>query len=312
MSSWLPRNHPLVTDALIPYARSIEAVTEGRVKVKVLPKSVGSPVQQYEVAATGQADIVYGCHAYTPGRFKIFGFSELPYGGDDAIATSVAYWRVYEKALQTNNEMADVKLLSVFTHGPGNLFTRDHTITGLSGNEGLKIRGGGISSTRVIDTLGMTSVQAPISKAAEMLSNRIVNGITLEPSGLTYFKLEKYANNRFTVPGGLYNASFFVAMNPDKWNKISAKDRAAIEAISGEALARQAGEAWKRITEQAYEEFEKRDFVSTIPDGTFADQLNTAFMGYEREWIASLEGTNLNGADLLAEYRAEVRALVAE
>ena len=45
-------------------------------------------------------------------------------------------------------------------------------------------------------------------------------------------------------PGGLYNVSFAMIMNPAKWSQISEADRAAINKLSGEALARRAGKAW--------------------------------------------------------------------
>lgn len=311
MSSWIPPVHPLVSEVLGPWADSIAEVTEGRVSVRILPKSVGSPPQQFETVSTGQVDIGYSNQAYTANRFKYYGYSELPRGGDDAVATSVAYWRTYSDLFETHNEMPEVKLLGVFTHGPGQIFTKEHAIAGLDGNENIKVRGGGISSTRVIDTLGMTSIQAPISKAAEMLGNGIANGIALEPSSVISFKFDKYVDNRFTVDGGLYNASFYVMMNLDKWNTLSAEDQAAIEAVSGEALARQAGEMWNRGTAGAEAAFEGLGLTTTMPEGEFAAKLDAAFDQYEADWIASVAKDGVDGAALLQSYRDEVAAVEA-
>jgi TRAP-type C4-dicarboxylate transport system substrate-binding protein len=312
MSSWIPPVHPLASDVLIPWAEEISKVTDGRVKVRILPKSVGSPPQQYDVARDGQADIVYGNHSYTPGVFSIYGLAELPRNGGDPVATSVSYWRAYSKAMQTFDEMPDVKLLSVFTHGPGEFYTNGVQVTGMTGNSGIKMRGGGIASTRVADTLGMTSVQAPISQAAEMMANGIVNGIAQSPSGIYTFKFEKYLDNRFTVPGGLYNVSFFVAMNKDKWNALSPEDQQAIEAISGEALARRAGEMWKREDADAYAKMQEQGYKTTLPEGEFADQLNAVFDQYEQDWITSIAETGLDGAAMLKAFRADVVELASE
>lgn len=312
MSSWIPSVHPLASDVLIPWAEEISNVTEGRVRVRILPKSVGSPVQQYDVVRTGQADIVYGNHTYTPGVFSIYGMAELPRNGDDPVATSVGYWRVYSEALKQVDEMSDVKLLTVFTHGPGEFYTNEVAVTGMDGNAGVKMRGGGIAATRVADTLGMTTVQAPVSQAAEMMSNGIVNGIAQTPSGIFNFKFDQYLDTRFTVPGGLYNVSFFVAMNKDKWDALSPEDQQAIDEISGEALARRAGEMWKKQTEVAYSKMEEQGYTTTMPEGDFADALNAAFDQYEQDWIASIADTGLDGAALLEAFRSEVADLETE
>nr|WP_272213514.1 hypothetical protein [Marinicella sp. W31]MDC2879473.1 hypothetical protein [Marinicella sp. W31] len=55
------------------------------------------------------------------------------------------------------------------------------------------------------------------------------------------------------IPGGLYNTSFFVVMNKDTWAGLSPEDQAAIDSISGEALARLAGQAWDAADAAGFE-----------------------------------------------------------
>ena len=43
------------------------------------------------------------------------------------------------------------------------------------------------------------------------------------------FKLDKLLKYATQFPGGLYSDSHSVIMNPDRWNKISKADQAAIE-----------------------------------------------------------------------------------
>ncbi|MBR9829499.1 MAG: ABC transporter substrate-binding protein, partial [Oceanospirillales bacterium] len=57
MSSWLPSGHPLVKDVMKPWAESVEEVTNGRVKVIMLPSALGHPKVHYDIAREGQADI---------------------------------------------------------------------------------------------------------------------------------------------------------------------------------------------------------------------------------------------------------------
>src|SRR2546422_5942082 len=51
---------------------------------------------------------------------------------------SVAYQRIYERMLAGANEHRDVVLLSVFTHGPGQMYNTKRAISALKDLDGLK------------------------------------------------------------------------------------------------------------------------------------------------------------------------------
>ncbi len=83
LSSWVPPTHFLVKDVLQPWMADVEKATEGRVKINMLPKAVGSPPQHWELARKGVADITWGNFTYEPERFKAMWFAELPMMGDN-------------------------------------------------------------------------------------------------------------------------------------------------------------------------------------------------------------------------------------
>jgi TRAP-type C4-dicarboxylate transport system substrate-binding protein len=211
--------------------------------------------------------------------------------------------------LAAQDELKDIKLLGLFTHGPGQIFTSRHGVKNLQDNGGVKGRGGGVAATRVIEALGMTAVQAPITQASEMLANRIVDGFAMDPAGISTFGFYDYADSRFTVDGGLYNVSFFVGMNSDTWTRLSPQDKAAIEAISGAALARRAGEWWQGTIDDAYDDFERRGYALSKPEGDFARELQAVFAGFEEDWITTVAKNGIDGRIVLDAYRAEVARL---
>lgn len=234
-------------------------------------------------------------------------------GGENAIATSIAYWRIYQKYMMGANEHKGVKLLSLFTHGPGMMFTSGTRINPkVNKNKALKIRGGGTPSTRVVDVLGATSIAAPISKAAEMISNGIVDGIMLDSGSLFIFKFDKYIKYRFVVNGGLYNVSFFMAANEYSWNKISAADRLAIEKISGEALARKAGKAWQRQNDLVEKLFKVNKIETDIPEGKLLELVKNHFEKFEKEWTDSVAELGIDGNEVINAYRQEVKLVTGE
>ena len=119
MSAWVPPSHMLVRDGMVPWMKEVERVTEGRVKIKLLPKPVTNAINHFDAVRDGLADVAFVSHAYTPARFQLVRVGVLPFSGDNAEVNSVALWRIYSKHFLKQDEHKGVKLLTIYTHGPG-------------------------------------------------------------------------------------------------------------------------------------------------------------------------------------------------
>lgn len=96
-SSFLPTTH-----ALCPvwqkWQADVERVTEGRVRIEILPKVVGTVAGQLDVARDGLADIACIIHGCSPGRFTMTSVAEpgfvAPADGSNSSCESrmVASW----------------------------------------------------------------------------------------------------------------------------------------------------------------------------------------------------------------------------
>ncbi len=249
LSNWLPPSHPIVKDIVMPWKAQVEEATEGRVEIQVLDAPLGPPPAHFDLAATGAADITFGVHGYTPGRFALTDIAELPFLTPSAEALSVGLWRLHEKMLAEHGEHAGVKVLALWGHGPGHLFTTGREVTPLDELGGAKIRVAGAVTNQLAEEMGMVPLQAPAPKTYELLSGGVADGIYFPSESIPFFKLDSIVTKALRVPGGLYNVSFFFVMNQDAWDGLSEEDRAAIDEVSGEALARMAGQAWDAADE---------------------------------------------------------------
>lgn len=244
VSNWLPVSHPVVKDIMMPWAEQVTAATEGRVQVQFLDAPLGPPPAHYDLVSSGAADVAFSAHGYTPGRFVLTELQELPFLTPSATVNSVAYWRVWQSMLAEKNEHAGVKVLGIFGHGPGQLFTTSRPTSPVVGLAGAKIRVASEVTDQLVEGLGMVSVQAPSSESYELLHNGVADGIVFPFESVPFFKLDDTVKNALTVDGGIYNVSFFMVMNQAKFDSLSETDRAAIDEVSGEALVRMAGKAW--------------------------------------------------------------------
>lgn len=243
LNNWVPPSHPIVTDVLVPLKEDIERVTEGRVTVNILPAPLGPPPATFDLVKNGVVDIGYTVQGYSPGRFKTSAIAEMPFLGDDAAVTSVAFQRVHDAMLESAGEYDGVKVMAVFTHGPGHIFTTTD-IAGSDDISGLKIRTGSVVAHDLAQLMGAIPVEGPASKSYELLSQKVADGIFFPWESVNFFRLNDLISNAFVAEGGIYNTAFMIMMNENKWNTIPEGDRALIEPLLGEALARRAGEMW--------------------------------------------------------------------
>src|SRR5437764_189876 len=244
MSSWVSPSHLLTKDVLSVWAQQVEKATDGRVKLQMLPKHPSPAPGTFDAVMDDLVDVAYVTASYTPARHVLVLLPELPGGGATAEINSVAYSRIHWKYLQPIGEYKGVKLLGVFTHGPGQMFNTKRPINKVEDLAGMKIRTGGGIAEEMARALGASAFVKPAPESYELLSSGVADGTFFPLESIISFKLDSVIKYATLFPGGFYSSSFGFFMNEDKWNKLSKQDRDAIMSVSGEALAQLAGKAW--------------------------------------------------------------------
>ncbi|MCR8546199.1 TRAP transporter substrate-binding protein [Salipiger sp. P9] len=270
VANWLPPSHPLVSEVIVPMTEQIAEATGGEVTANILPAPLGPPGAHFDFAVNGVADITFGVQGYNPGRFKTTNIVELPFLGDSAEDISVAYWRVFEDRLQAAGEYDGVKVLAVFSHGPGEIFLKSGDVTAPDVMQGQKIRVGGGIVHEVASALGAVPVEGPSSKAYELLSQGVADGILFPYESVNFFKLIPQLIDAISVPGGLYNTSFYIVMNKAKWDSLSPEVQAQIDSVTGEALARMAGQMWDSADAKGLAAMKGKIAISTATEAQMA------------------------------------------
>jgi TRAP-type C4-dicarboxylate transport system substrate-binding protein len=309
VSSWLPPTHTL-SQTQAKWCDDVTAATSGRVKCNILPKAVVPPPRTFDAVRDGLADVSYSVHGYTPGRYLLTQMVELPFGGDNPVATSVAYQRIHDKYLAKADEHRGLKVLAVFTHGPGIVFNTKRPVSSLADMQGLKFRVGGGMVNEVGKALGVNVTLKPAPESYELLSSGVMDGVFFPAESIESFKLEKLIRHRTDFPGGLYNTSFAFVMNQGTWNKISKADQAAIEKLSGEAAARSFGLGWEGVDRRGSAFMQANGVTRQMAGKPFVDEVRSKTASLEQKWVADAKAKGLaNAEQVLKEYRAEVAKL---
>jgi TRAP-type transport system periplasmic protein len=251
LSSWVPPTHYIVTDILQPWMEEVKKSTQGRVVINLLPKPVGSPPQHWDLARRGVADITYGNFTYEPERFKHVWFAEIPLMGDQGEAASVALWRTYQKYLSTNDAFKGVVMLGTGMMGGGHIHHPSKLVDSLDALKGQKMRMGGPIQKRLLEELGTIPVSAPATRAYEMIEGGVIDASLHPMESVVAFRLEGKLRYHTVVPGGLYDAAFFIGINEGKWRRLSPADQQAIMKVSGEQLSRRWGQQFDNRSRDA-------------------------------------------------------------
>lgn len=309
VNTWVPPAHLLVADVTMPFCKDVEQATQGRVKCNLLPKAVVAAPQTFDAVRDGLADLSFITHGYTPGRFALTDVAEFPFMGDTSESISVAYQRLYQKSLAKLDEHKGVHVLSVFTHGPGQIFNTKRAVSSLKDLDGLKIRVGGGLVNEIAKVLGTVPMLKPAPEAYELLSQGVADGLFFPKESVLSFKLVPLIKHVTYVPGGLYNVSFAMLMNEAKWKQISAADQAAINKLSGEALAKRAGQAWDATDAKAEKATREANIPIVIADAKFIAEIKDKTGSLEQAWTDKVKAKGVDGAAALADLRKDIAAL---
>ena len=309
LSSWVPPAHTL-TMGQIEWCEMLAAKVPGKVKCNALPRAVTAAPGTFDAVRNGLVDISFTVHGYTPGRFVMPQMVEFPFMGDSSEVTSVAFQRMYAKVPAFAEEHKGVKVLAVFTHGPGMVLNTKKPITKAEDLTGMKFRVGGGMVNEIAKTLGMNVTLKPAPESYELLSAGVMDGTLFPAESVESFKIDKVIKHATTFTGGLYNTSFVFMMNQAKYDALPADVKKAVDEMSGEFAARMLGRGWDKVDRRGLAFMQAAGVQFTKADAAFIAAVKAKTGGLEATWVKAAEAKGLkDAAKVLADYRAEIAKL---
>jgi TRAP-type C4-dicarboxylate transport system substrate-binding protein len=236
--------------------------------------------------------------------------AELPGAGATAEINAVAYSRIHWKHFQKIGEYRGVKLLAVWTHGPGQMFTKK-PFKSLAEFKGQKIRTGGGIAEAVANALGASAFVKPAPESYELLNSGVADGVFFPFESIVSFKLDKVIGQATVFPGGLYSSSFGFFMNEDKWNKLSKQDQDIVEKMSGEAAARSNGKSWDNADKVGLEALKGAGANIVAASPAMIAEAHKRSGPIIEDWIQKASAKGINAKAILAEFHEELKKVAA-
>src|SRR3954451_21902809 len=304
-SSWVPPTHHL-TIWQANCAAQVEKAADGRVKDQGLPKAPAAPPGTFDAVRDDLVDLSYVTASYTPARHLLPVMAELPGMADTAEVNSIAYSRIHWKHFQKFGEYKGVHLLAVWTHGPGQMFTK-RPLGGFNDVKGLKFRTGGGIAEAVANAIGAPALVKPAPESYELLNAGVADGVFFPFESVASFKLDSVLQQATVFPGGMYSSAFGFFMNEDKWNKLSKQDQAIIDKYSYEYAARSNGQSWDRADQVGIQALKKANVKIVQADPAFAGEVRKLSAPIIEDWVKKASAKGVDARAALEEFRAEIK-----
>ena len=304
ISTWVPPQHHMNANTLPTWIEAVSAASDNTLKLTVDPAPIAPPPEQYNIIRDGAADIAYHVAAYTPGPFEVARGIEMPFLSPSAEVGSVATYDWYERNIGFEKEFQDVKVLSIFVHGPGVLHSKN-PINTLEDFQNVKVRVGG-GGVRMAEALGAAPVAMPASAAYEALQKGVADAAMFPWEAIKGFRLFELVNNHTEIPGGLYTTFFAVIMNRAKWESLPDEHKEVLTDLGGLKGARIFGQGWDAADQAGKQTaIDNGASISVLSEDQVAKWAEkVAFV--EDDWVALANERGLDGAALLSDLKATI------
>ncbi len=303
LAHWVPPTHPLTRFGYDPWAKSIEAASNGSIKVRIYPaQQLGKAPDHYDMARDGIAEATFVNPGYQAGRFPIFAAGELPLLMSDPGGGSAALDAWYRQYAQ--REMKDVKFCFAHLH-VGTLHAKK-PITEPGQIRGMKIRPANGTVAQMVSLLGGTSVQVSAPEARDALEKGIADAITFPWTSILTFGIDKVA--KYHADMRLYQAAFVWVLNPRWYERLSAAQKKVIDDHCTNEWAAKVGAGWGSDEDSGQQKLEKmggHTIVKLTPQQI--DAWRAATKPLYDQWVEAATKAGIDGKGALESLRSELK-----
>ena len=302
MANWVPPTHHLF-ESYNKLADQVSKLTNGTLKIEVDSTAVANPGGMYDIIKNRVRDMAWDVTSYNPGLWESARVIEMPFLVPDAGLASRAVWKWYQKHDFVKKEWGDkgVVLLNLYAGGGGHLFTAKNQVIKPEDAVGLKIRAAGPNEA-VAKIIGAVPVSVPASKVQEVLQRGTAEGAFFSWDGILAYKLGQYTKYALEIPGGLAAATFWVAINKEKFDSLSQAHKDALTKVWGADGSYLIGKKWGDVDLEGRKSAQDAGTVITVPTGAALKVWQDKLAPLPAEWIKNANARGLNGQALFDDF----------
>ena len=302
VSTFVPPKHAF-NRMLTEWGEELAEKSGGALTIDLFPAGqLGPPPRQYDLAATGAADIAVHLTATTPGRFPMAELAALPLSypsaGSDSAISSQRLTELAEDYLAGENP--GTKILWMAVTPPLKINVKGDVSAKLSDLEGKRIRYAGAVFQAMIEDLGASPMPVSPGEVSESLSKGVIDGATFPYEAVMAFDLGEAIN--YSIEPGMASAVFSVVMNETKFNALSPEHQQLILETTGPARAAAFGAMWDEGEAKGREYVLSKGVEIVTLEGAELDKLTSVVEPIVATTIQAVEDSGKPGRAFFDAY----------
>jgi TRAP-type C4-dicarboxylate transport system substrate-binding protein len=295
-------DHHLRVNVLDPWSKELTEATDGTLKFNIQPGgTLADAATSYDYVAGGSLDASWSLQSYTPGRFPLTEFVDLPFQFDSSEQAVSVFWDLYEEFPELQKEYEDVKLLAVAASDIGEIFTAKKQISKPEDLKGQVIRTPSPKLNQAIDLLGGSPVDMPGPEVFDALDRGLVDGYMIARTGPRVLDLTD--NTKYATSLNAFTGPQYWVMSKKAYDALSEDQRAAIDETAGRELSLRLAREFDSQGATAEQEYKKGGVTVT----EFSDSDRQVFIDKVQPviqtWIKDREKDGLPGEEMFAKLQ---------
>lgn len=303
---FLPAQSPAQRNMLEPWARRVEELSGGRVKIEIYPSMTlgGRPPELVQQVRDGVVDLIWTVNGYTPGQFPRTEVFELPFVyRNNPVATNLAMHDMLREWLSDDYRGMEVMFLHV--HAGQAIHMREKPVRRPEDLRGLRMRIPTRTGAWVLEALGAAPVAMPVPDVPQALQKGVIDGMLLPFEIIPSLRLQQLVKYLIELENGtrLGTTTFQVTMNKARWDSLPPDIQKAFRDASTAEWWAEVGRRWW-AEEKVGVDVALKAGVQHI--GLGAEEtaaFETALEPVVERWIAEVEGQGLPGRELVNAAR---------
>ena len=288
-----------------PWAQKVNETAKGVLSIDVRPGPTMATFENvYDRVLTDVAQIGWEIQAAVGGKFPRSNVVALPLITDDSVASSVAFWRLYQQGL-LNAEYDQVVPIMLVTLPPA-AFHFNKPLKSLDTMAGQKLIVPNKVAGDALQALGGSPLSLPLTDMYPAIQRGTADGTMIAWVAFNPWKLYEVTSYHVDVAFG--GAAGMIFMSRAKYNALPPAAKKIIDDNSGEALSRHFGQV------MADEDKVQRDSVQKMPKQTFVTPSAAQLAAWKTKIEPSIAGwtKSASGADtVLAKFKEELATIKA-
>ena len=307
----LSAQSPAHKQMLEPWARQVEANSNGMVKIEIFPSMSlgGRPAELVSQARDGVVDLVWTVNGYTPGLFPRTEVMELPtVFVNDPRAANLALYDMFESDLR--QEYTGLEIMFLHVHAGQGIHMTEKMVRSPDDMVGLDMRIPTRTGAWIIEALGSNPIQMPVPELPQALQKGVVDGAFIPWEIIPPLKLQE--QTKYQIEGTdmtrFGTTTFQVSMNKGRWDSLPEDIQKAFKDASGKDWWGQVGDIWR-----ASDDFginlaveSGNEHIVLTPEETAV--FNKALENVVDRWISEVVEKGIDGQGLVEK----AKMLVAE